>query len=690
MSPTATHTAGSSPARRPDGTHRSLSFRRLCLPLAAALLTSLAAYGQVPQLLNHQGRVAVGGVSFEGTGQFKFALVDGGTDISRQATATVTVSGGFVTVVTVVDGGAGYVEAPRAYVRDTKFGGTGAMLDVTIAGGAVTAISVINPGSGYTASTWIEIGAPPPTIAYQTFWANAPDTAPADGEPDAAVALPVVKGLYSVLLGDTTRANMAALTSAVFANPDVRLRVWFNDGTLGFQQLTPDARIAAAGYALMAGDVPDGAITASKIAPGAITSDQLAKPPRSGSIASSSLNIQFNQADFTVPFSPACATPPIVTLGASSGSTADWQPSLWVTDKSTTNFSGHLTAPITPVILKTDYQNGSWASMGVYSSRARIAYNDSTNGIKIVSALDDTSDSWGSPVTIVDSVNAAYISLKVWGTYIYIAYFDRDARQLRFVRYDGLNSPVTPDSSPECGAYCSLAWVNGNPAIAYLDDLNDTLKYVRATDTSGSSWGTPLTIDSSLGSGAYASLAVINGNPAVAYRNWASGSLKFVRANDASGSSWGTPIAIESGITLQQNVSLAEINGNPAISYEDHTGHKLKFIRATDASGTTWGAPQILDSGLVYTHSLAVVDGNPAIAYGSLLVHEGNRFVRATDASGSNWGTPVVIDGINNPCLQTDALGKPIVASFDEGRLEFVRAPEFPDTFSIDWIAIEP
>jgi len=43
----------------------------------------------------------------------------------------------------------------------------------------------------------------------------------------------------------------------VFTNVDVRLRVWFNGG-LGLQALAPDRRLSAVGYALMAGNVPDG------------------------------------------------------------------------------------------------------------------------------------------------------------------------------------------------------------------------------------------------------------------------------------------------------------------------------------------------------------------------------------------------------------------------------------------------
>lgn len=169
--------------------------------VAAVLLAVCQA--QVPQLINYQGRVAVQGVNFDGTGQFKFALVD--------ATGTIV------------------------------------------------------------------------------YWANSPDTAPPDGAPDNPVSLTVTKGLYSVLLGDATLPNMAVMPATVFANPDVRLRVWFNDGTHGFQLLSPDQRIAAVGYAMMAGNaqtVSDGAITAAKIAAGAVGSTQLASGAvQSGNIA---------------------------------------------------------------------------------------------------------------------------------------------------------------------------------------------------------------------------------------------------------------------------------------------------------------------------------------------------------------------------------------------------------------------
>ena len=154
-------------------------------PLLAAVIAALAVLplsAQVPNLLNYQGRVAVSGINFEGSGQFKFALVN-------------------------TDG----------------------------------------------------------TTAY---WSNDGSSA-AGSEPAAAVTLPIAKGLYSVALGDTTLPHMAAIPLSVFRQPDLRLRVWFNDGTNGSHLLTPDSRITPSGY------LPDSSVTSEKIAPGAITGTQL-------------------------------------------------------------------------------------------------------------------------------------------------------------------------------------------------------------------------------------------------------------------------------------------------------------------------------------------------------------------------------------------------------------------------------
>lgn len=109
----------------------------------------------------------------------------------------------------------------------------------------------------------------------QSYWSS--DGSTTNGtEPLTAVTLPVQAGLYTVLLGDATIPQMAAFPAGVFTHGDVRLRVWFSDGVNGWQQMTPDQKVAAVGYALMAETVPDGSVTASKIAPGAVTETALA------------------------------------------------------------------------------------------------------------------------------------------------------------------------------------------------------------------------------------------------------------------------------------------------------------------------------------------------------------------------------------------------------------------------------
>lgn len=123
---------------------------------------------QAPALIHYQGRVLVSNLPFNGSGHFKFALINGGI---------------------------------------------------------------------------------PETV---TCWSND-GASEAGATPDGAVALPVQDGLFSVLLGNDALDNMTAVPPTIFAQPDVRLRVWFSqDGNPPFRQLGPDQRIASVGYAMRA------------------------------------------------------------------------------------------------------------------------------------------------------------------------------------------------------------------------------------------------------------------------------------------------------------------------------------------------------------------------------------------------------------------------------------------------------
>jgi Pectate lyase superfamily protein len=108
-----------------------------------------------------------------------------------------------------------------------------------------------------------------------TFWSN--DGSSAGGaEPVRAVSRAVTQGLFSIRLGDTALSNMTPISPSVFTNGDVRLRTWFGAGTNQPVLLAPDQPLSSVGYAMMAANVPDGAISAPKLAPGAVSGQSIA------------------------------------------------------------------------------------------------------------------------------------------------------------------------------------------------------------------------------------------------------------------------------------------------------------------------------------------------------------------------------------------------------------------------------
>ena len=296
---------------------------------------------------------------------------------------------------------------------------------------------------------------------------------------------------------------------------------------------------------------------------------------------------------------------------------------------------------------------GQFTSLVVVNGNPAISYRDDTNDdLKYVRASDADGTSWGAPVTPDSTENVGrHTSLAVVNGNPAISYWDSDPNyDLKYVRAndaDGTSwgAPVTPDSTGNVGWFTSLAVVNGNPAISYWDGTNGDLQYVRANDADGSSWGAPLTLDSTGTVGLFTSLAVVNSHPAISYLDGSNGDLKYVRANDADGTAWDTPLTLDSTGFVVDFTSLAVVNGNPAISYFDNTNFDLKYVRASNADGTTWDTPLTLDStgDVGWFNSLAVVNGKPAISYIDF-ANDDLKYVRASDADGASWGAPVTPD----------------------------------------------
>lgn len=245
--------------------------------LVVWLALAAAGHAQVPTVMSYQGRLQANGTNFNGLGYFRFALLDAGvnTNLTARATAVVNSLQRTVTGITVTLGGSGYVTPPHVTISSTV--GSGAKAEATLKYDEVIGIAVTDGGSGYDGRNppSVIIEPPPVGLSYTVYWVN--DTGGPGGRPAQPVEVPVVDGLFSVMLGDTSIPNMMTLPVEVFTHPDVHLRIWFSEDPQGAGVvLSPDQALGSAGYAMMAAQVAAGAITAEALAPGAISSTQLA------------------------------------------------------------------------------------------------------------------------------------------------------------------------------------------------------------------------------------------------------------------------------------------------------------------------------------------------------------------------------------------------------------------------------
>jgi hypothetical protein len=196
------------------------------------------------------------------------------------------------------------------------------------------------------------------------------------------------------------------------------------------------------------------------------------------------------------------------------------------------------------------------------------------------------------------------------------------------------------------------------------------LKWVRANDSLGDSWGTPITVyntedyDSLVGS--WLSALIVDGKPAMIYNpimnDWI---IDIQRASDNAGTTWGLPLSIAQDADWDNAFlgAAAIVNGNPALCFKTTDGvvDKLSYSRSYDAAGTQWGTPLTVSSDTyLWSNTLAVVQGRPAIAYvdgyGNLM------FYHANDANGFSWPGPSIINiNCDDPVL-ADVSGYPAVA----------------------------
>ncbi|RYD94528.1 MAG: exo-alpha-sialidase, partial [Sphingobacteriales bacterium] len=346
------------------------------------------------------------------------------------------------------------------------------------------------------------------------------------------------------------------------------------------------------------------------------------------------------------------------------------------------------------------------ANVGQHISSASInglpaaAYFDATNGdLKYNRAIDIDGINWNAPTVVAAPAATSvglYTSLQQVNGRPAISYFDDTNDDLKYVRALDANGttwgiPVTVEGLvTNVGLYSSMFVVNGMPAIAYYDDGNDDLKYVRALDANGTTWGTPVTLDATGNTGQFTSLKIVNGMPAVVYYDVSNGDLRYIRATNVNGTTWAAPITLDATNNQGQYASLEIVNGNPAVSYHDATGLDLRYIRATDANGTAWAAPVTpiaLNTTGQFT-SLKVINGNPAISYYDATALD-LKYIRATDINGTTWGVERTAEATGNKGQYSNLMivnGNPAIVYYDvnNNNARFIRSYDITGTL---WFA---
>lgn len=240
---------------------------------------------------------------------------------------------------------------------------------------------------------------------------------------------------------------------------------------------------------------------------------------------------------------------------------------------------------------------------------------------------------------------------------------------------------VTLASEANYGLYNSMAIIAGRPAVAFYQhgtQADETLWYIRALDPAGRLWGEPVLVDgdgvetdgSPEARGPECSMIEIEGTPAIAYfddNDFVGQLLRYIRAEDAEGTSWGESKKLTELLDgrIGWNNSLAIVNGKPAIACNSKArvgeGRILCYFHANDAIGDDWPETwNVVDTALLIEDIQLTTLGDeiqvPAISYVAFNLYldpygydGGIRMVLANDIDGFMWGEPSEIasfDGI--------------------------------------------
>ena len=240
----------------------------------------------------------------------------------------------------------------------------------------------------------------------------------------------------------------------------------------------------------------------------------------------------------------------------------------------------------------------------------KASQNDGQS-FNVSGTIDNTADDAG------DFVSCAIVSGRPA-----VAYYNTSDTDLYYCRASNSSgtawgAPQLVDSTGSVGQFCSLMVISNAPCIAYYRSDGANLQFVRAANADGSSWNAPLVVDSSADDvGKLASLNFISGAPCIAYYNDTADSIRFVRAADTLGLSWGSSVQAATGTSLN-GLRLLDVNGRPGIALGYTSSSGARFILASSSLGSGWGFQFEVESNNAGTFLSAtqLTNGLPALAY---------------------------------------------------------------------------
>ncbi len=448
------------------------------------------------------------------------------------------------------------------------------------------------------------------------YWSNDGSSS-AGGQPAASVNLAVTNGLYSLGLGDTALAGMTSISPATFLNSDVRLRVRFNDGIHGFQQMSPDVRITSVGYAMVAATVPNGSITGAQIANGAIGTAQIA--PGAITVADLSPGVALPSGGLIA--SPDYLDPALISAGYSTFGGPQVSGDLWTRYSSVGEPAGR-TTPIngavwtgTEMIFWGDIQNPNGARFNPQSQTwisllqsAPNAPSPRTNYLCVWTGTEMII--WGGGAT---SLNGVY---------------DSSAKIRSGSRYNPLTDKWTPMSDPAtfipgfAGRDWATAVWTGSLMIVWggQDNTGTQLKTGARYDPVTDTWS-PTKADATAPSARADHTAVWTGNAMIV---WGGG------AYDSDGSSYDpltdtwTPIAPSTSAISGRAYAASTWAGSKMFVWGGYLPHHTELSDGAlyDPASNSW--TRLPDVSLGGRHDPKIVwTGNEVLLYGGDHVDNG-------------------------------------------------------------------